>query len=77
MRVIRFPPPFDHGAALRVPPPNDQASWQKLWAWLGDEAHSVAEGAAVQVRTPEGRSWPTAATGLCFRIRALSTSLTQ
>jgi hypothetical protein len=54
MRVIRFPPPFDHGAALRVPPPNDQASWQKLWAWLGDEAHSIAEGAAVQVHTPEG-----------------------
>ena len=53
MRVIRFPPKFDHGAALRVPPPNDQASWQKLWAWLGDEAHSVAEG-VVQVLTPEG-----------------------
>ena len=35
------------------PPPNDRASWRKLWAWLGDEAHSVAEG-IVQVRTPDG-----------------------
>mgnify|MGYP001627147215 FL=1 len=25
-----------------------------LWSWLGDEARAVAEGAAVQVRTPEG-----------------------
>ena len=53
MRVIRFPPQFDHGAALRVPPPNDRASWRTLWAWLGEEAHSVAEG-IVQVRTPDG-----------------------
>jgi hypothetical protein len=54
MRVIRLHPPFDHGAALRVPPPSDTRSWRKLWAWLGDDARSVAEAAAVQVRTPEG-----------------------
>ena len=45
---------FDHGAALRVPPPTDAVSWRKLWMWLGEDAHSVAEAAAVQVRTPEG-----------------------
>ena len=54
MRVTRLHPPFDHGAALRVPPPSDTSSWRKLWAWLGDDARSVAEAAAVQVRTPEG-----------------------
>lgn len=54
MRVIRLHPPFDHGAALRVPPPSDTTSWRKLWAWLGEDALSVAEAAAVQVRTPEG-----------------------
>lgn len=54
MRVIRLHPPFDHGAALRVPPPSDTSSWRKLWAWLGEDARSVAEAAAVQVRTPEG-----------------------
>ncbi len=52
MRVISSPP-FDHGAALRVPPPQDQKGWAVLWSWLGEEAKSVAE-AAVQVRTPEG-----------------------
>ncbi len=54
MSVTRLHPPFDHGAALRVPPPSDTSSWRKLWAWLGDDARSVAEAAAVQVRTPEG-----------------------
>lgn len=51
---MRYIPSFDHGAALRVPPPNDVANWRKLWMWLGADALSVAEGAAVQVRTPEG-----------------------
>jgi hypothetical protein len=45
---------FDHGAALRVPPPGDAKSWQTLWMWLGEDACSVAEAAAVQVLTPEG-----------------------
>ncbi|WP_430420598.1 hypothetical protein [Phenylobacterium sp.] len=55
MPVIRLHPPFDHGAALRVPPAHDQKNWAVLWHWLGEDAQSVAEaGAAVQVRTPEG-----------------------
>lgn len=54
MRVLRLHPPFDHGAALRVPPPQDRKSWAMLWSWLGEDAQSVSEGAAVQVRTPEG-----------------------
>jgi hypothetical protein len=55
MRAIRLHPPFDHGAALRVPPPSDKSSWRKLWMWLGEDARAVAEGSAVQVRTPEGQ----------------------
>jgi hypothetical protein len=55
MRVIQLHPPFDHGAALRVPPAHDRKSWSVLWQWLGDEAQSVAEASsAVQVRTPDG-----------------------
>jgi hypothetical protein len=54
MRAIRLHPPFDHGAALRVPPPSDKKSWRTLWRWLGEEACAVVESAAVQVRTPEG-----------------------
>ena len=54
MRPIRLHPPFDHGAALRVPPPRDGAGWRKLWMWLGDAAHILSEGSAVQVRTPDG-----------------------
>lgn len=54
MRVIQLHPPFDHGAALRVPPPQDRKSWTLLWNWLGDEAHAMPEASAVQVRTPDG-----------------------
>ncbi|MDB5440493.1 MAG: hypothetical protein JWM33_2920 [Caulobacteraceae bacterium] len=54
MRATRQHPPFDHGAALRVPPPNDARGWRMLWSWLGDDAWAVTEAAAVQVRTPEG-----------------------
>jgi hypothetical protein len=54
MRVVQLHPPFDHGAALRVPPPQDAKSWRMLWSWLGNEAQAVAEAAAVQVRTPDG-----------------------
>ncbi len=54
MRVHRLHPPFDHGAALRVPPPQDTKNWAVLWSWLGEEAHAVGEGVAVQVRTPDG-----------------------
>ncbi|MFZ5721042.1 MAG: hypothetical protein ACOY5Y_16390 [Pseudomonadota bacterium] len=54
MSVYRLHPPFDHGAALRVPPAHDQKNWAVLWQWLGEDAQSVAEAAAVQVRTPDG-----------------------
>jgi hypothetical protein len=54
MRARHAHPPFDHGAALRVPPPHDVKSWTMLWRWLGEDAAVVSEGAAVQVRTPEG-----------------------
>ena len=54
MRVIQLHPPFDHGAALRVPPAHDQKNWRVLWQWLGDEAQVVPEASAVQVSTPEG-----------------------
>lgn len=54
MRVIRLHPPFDHGAALRVPPAHDRKNWAVLWQWLGEDAQSIAEASAVQVRTPDG-----------------------
>ena len=54
MSVIRLHPPFDHGAALRVPPAHDRKSWAVLWQWLGEDARAVSEASAVQVRTPEG-----------------------
>lgn len=53
MRHARFSPPFDHGAALRVPPPHDAKSWNKLWMWLGDDGAALGPG-VVQVSTPEG-----------------------
>ncbi len=61
MRSARSNPAFDHGAALRVPPPHDSRSWNKLWAWLGDDAHAMTEAGAVQVCTPEG--WTIAHSG--------------
>lgn len=54
MRVIQLHQPFDHGAALRVPPAHDRKNWAVLWQWLGEDAQAVAEAAAVQVRTPDG-----------------------
>ena len=54
MRASRTQPHFDHGAALRVPPPHDARSWRTLWMWLGEDAHVISEAGAVQVRTPEG-----------------------
>jgi len=53
MRLHHLAPPFDHGAALRVPPPHDSKSRSKLWMWLG-EAGLALEGGAVQVATPDG-----------------------
>jgi len=54
MRVIQLHPPFDHGAALRVPPAHDRKNWTVLWQWLGEEAQALPEASAVQVFTPEG-----------------------
>lgn len=54
MRARPSHPPFDHGAALRVPPPHDAKNWKMLWRWLGEAAQAVPEAAAVQVRTPQG-----------------------
>ena len=74
-------PPFDHGAALRVPPPHDAASWRALWSWLGEEASSVAEAAAVQVRTPDGMvvahsgDWIVLSHSGCFHVAHTSRTL--
>lgn len=54
MPAIHTLPRFDHGAALRVPPPHDAKNWRTLWMWLGEDAHLISEGGAIQVRTPEG-----------------------
>lgn len=54
MRARASQPRFDHGAALRVPPPGDMGNWRTLWMWLGEDGCAVAEAAAVQVLTPEG-----------------------
>lgn len=54
MPAMRSEAVFDHGAALRVPPPHDADSWRMLWMWLGDEACAVSEAEAIQVYTPDG-----------------------
>jgi hypothetical protein len=54
MRASRSQPYFDHGAALRVPPLHDAKNWRMLWTWLGEDAHVMCEGGAIQVRTPDG-----------------------
>ncbi|HEX5378265.1 MAG TPA: hypothetical protein VFW47_06805 [Phenylobacterium sp.] len=50
------PPAFDHGAALRVPPPGDTRSWRLLREWLGDDAAMIDLSGLVQVATPQGRT---------------------
>ncbi|WP_309645525.1 hypothetical protein [Phenylobacterium sp.] len=47
-------PRFDHGAALRVPPPHDVKNWRTLWMWLGEGAQAMTEAGALQIHTPEG-----------------------
>jgi len=54
MRASRTQTHFDHGAALRVPPPHDAKNWRTLWMWLGEGAHLISEAGCVQVLTPEG-----------------------
>jgi len=48
-------PAFDHGAALRVPPPGDARNWHVLQMWLGDSALRIDESGLVQVATPAGQ----------------------
>ncbi|HEY9217300.1 MAG TPA: hypothetical protein VIO94_04575 [Phenylobacterium sp.] len=54
MKSARSNPAFDHGAALRVPPPHDARSWGKLWQWLGEDGQALEEPGAVRVSTPDG-----------------------
>ena len=54
MTAIRSAPKFDHGAALRVPPPHDSRGRNALWQWLGDEGCPLDDRGAVQVSTPFG-----------------------
>jgi hypothetical protein len=53
LTVIRSSAAFDHGAALRVPAPHDEASWRKLMAWLGECGREVGSG-QVSVDTAGG-----------------------
>jgi hypothetical protein len=54
MTAIRPAPKFDHGAALRVPPPHDSKARRVLWQWLGDEGCPLDDRGAVQVSTAFG-----------------------
>lgn len=54
MKTARLAPAFDHGAALRVPPPHDARNWRKLWMWLGDEAVALDGAGAIEVTTESG-----------------------
>jgi hypothetical protein len=45
---------FDHGAALRVPPPRDARGRQALMAWLGEGGWPLDDRGAVRVSTPSG-----------------------
>ena len=54
MRATASDVRFDHGAALRVPPPEDAKNWRALWLWLGEDGCAMTDAAAVQVLTPAG-----------------------
>lgn len=54
MTSVRLIPAFDHGAALRVPPPHDVKNWRKLMMWLGDDGQMLGDRGVLQVSTPEG-----------------------
>ena len=63
MRLVHSAEPvrFDHGEALRVPPPHDVKNWRTLWMWLGDDAQAMTEAGSVKVCTPDG--WTVAQPG--------------
>ena len=46
---------FDHGAALRVPAPQDARNWRALQMWLGDSGAMIDPSGLVQVATPLGQ----------------------
>jgi hypothetical protein len=54
MRAAHQTPTFDHGAALRVPPPHDAKGRRALWVWLGEDGSAFDDRGAVQVRTAQG-----------------------
>ena len=54
MRAIRQSPTFDHGAALRVPPPHDAKGRRSLFMWLDEAGCPFDDRGAVQVSTVEG-----------------------
>lgn len=64
---------FDHGAALRVPPPGDRRGWRALWAWLGDAA-AIDDAGAIKVRTEDGLAlarpgdWIVLSVSGCFHV---------
>ncbi|MCI3132361.1 hypothetical protein [Phenylobacterium aquaticum] len=49
------PKAFDHGAALRVPGPEDSRSWRALQTWLGECGAMIDPSGLVQVATPLGQ----------------------
>ena len=54
MKANRHSVRLDHGAALRVPSPNDANGRNALWRWLGDCGFAADDGQAVQVLTQAG-----------------------
>lgn len=54
MTAIRQLPRFDHGAALRAPPPHDSRGRRALWEWLGDKGRALDDRGAIQVDTQYG-----------------------
>ncbi len=45
---------FDHGAALRVPPPGDLRNWRRIEAWLGDQGIIEMDAGLIRVLTGGG-----------------------
>ena len=46
---------FDHGAALRVPGPDDARNWSALQMWLGECGAIIDPSGLIQVATPQGQ----------------------
>ena len=50
---------FDHGAALRVPFPEDSFGWAALMVWLGGAGSRRGGAGTVQVATANGPTFAT------------------